>query len=82
MARPRNDRGWKPLPQKQCLLDAKVVLRAMTRYRVSSICYPVSLLAPPPSPQPEPFPAAEDIRPIIRRQAGDRHVELGGQLDG
>jgi hypothetical protein len=31
MAGPRNDRGWKPLPQKQDLLDDKVVQRTMTR---------------------------------------------------
>jgi hypothetical protein len=26
-----NDRGWKPLPQKQNLLDDKVVQRTMSR---------------------------------------------------
>jgi hypothetical protein len=31
MAGPRNDRGWKPLPQKQDLLDDKVALRDVTR---------------------------------------------------
>jgi hypothetical protein len=29
---PRNDRGWKPLPQKQDLLDDKVALRTMNRF--------------------------------------------------
>jgi hypothetical protein len=28
---PRNDRGWKPLPQKQDLLDDKGALRAVNR---------------------------------------------------
>jgi hypothetical protein len=31
LAGPRNDRGWKPLPQKQDLLDGKVVQRTITR---------------------------------------------------
>jgi hypothetical protein len=30
MAGPRNNRGWKPLSQKQDLLDDKVALGAMT----------------------------------------------------
>jgi hypothetical protein len=28
---PRNDRGWKPLPQKKDLRDDKVALRAKNR---------------------------------------------------
>jgi hypothetical protein len=64
MAGPRNDRGWKPLPQKQDLLDDKAGRRAMTRRQsangVSLSQLMVSLLlkqAQKNEPAGSPFPA-------------------------